>query len=93
MAGEFEASMAPPMACKPRKMTSVTADQAMPAQRRTGDKDAEPPHVDGFVPAQVAQAAKGQQQAAQHEQVDGHHPLDGGHVALESSCAGRAGWY
>jgi hypothetical protein len=41
------------------------------------------------MPAQVAQASKREQQAAQHEQVDGHHPLDRRHVAVEGVAQDR----
>ena len=53
------------------------------AQRGAGDESGEAPQIDALVPAHVAQPPESQQQAAHHQEVDGHHPFDGRDVGAQ----------
>ena len=54
-----------------------------PTQRRARDEPDEARHVHALVAAQVAEPPESEQQPAHDEQVDRHHPFDGGDVRRE----------
>jgi hypothetical protein len=84
MAGELAKSIAAPSACRPRSPQAGRSGRG-----RTGPsqlEDAEARQVDGLLAPQVSQAAEREEQAADHEQVYGHHPLYLGDAALERTA-------